>query len=77
MCFLLLQEKKKDKTNDNWNLWIWAFGSKNGHFVTHNCFSKMCSLKPLFYRVLGVLALWARLSKKGNFGHPPKKEKVD
>ena len=39
------------------------FGSKNDHFVTHNCF-------------LGVPAFWARLPKKGNFGHPPKKEKM-
>ena len=22
------------------------FGSKNGRFVTHNCFSKIASLKP-------------------------------
>ena len=52
------------------------FGFKSGRFVTHNCFSKMCSLKRLFFIVFwGVRAFWARLSqKKRNFGHPPKRK---
>ena len=28
---------------------------------------------PYFYSVLGVRVFLAKLSKKGNFGHPPKK----
>ena len=46
--FWLLKEKKIGKKNDNWNLWILFFWSKNGRFVTHNCFSKKKGLKPLF-----------------------------
>ena len=41
------------------------------------CFlQKKGLLKPQFYSVLGVCAFWAKLSKKGNFGHPPKKRKI-
>ena len=29
----------------------------------------------IFYSVLGVSAFWAKVSKKGNFEKPPKKEK--
>ena len=32
---------------------------------------------PYFYSVLVVCAFWAKLSKKGIFGHPPKKENFD
>ena len=52
------------------------FLSKNGRFVTHNCFSKIGVLKPLLFIVFwGVRAFWAKLSKKGIFGHPPKNKK--
>ena len=53
-----------------------GFLSKNGRFVTHICFSKNALLKPLFYSVFCVRAFLAKLSKKGNFGHPPKKRKL-
>ena len=29
---------------------------------------------PIFIVFFWVRAFWAKLSKKGNFGHPPKKE---
>ena len=42
---------------------FWFFGSKNGRFVTHNCFSK----KRAF--------LGQDVKKKGNFEKTPKKKK--
>ena len=53
------------------------FVSKNGRFVTQNCFPKHGLLKPLVYSVLARARFLAKLSKKGSFGHPPKKKKVD
>ena len=74
MFFVVKREENRQK-NDNWNIWIWVFLSENGRFVTHNCFSKIGVLKPLFYSVLGVRVFWAKLSKKGIFGDPPKTKK--
>ena len=74
---LFLKVKKKDQTNDNWNFWIWFLGSQNGRFVTHNCFSKVCSLKPLFSLFWGCARFGPSCQKKGNFGHPPKNENID
>ena len=31
---------------------------------------------PYFYSVFWVRAFWAKLSKKGSFGHPPKKKNL-
>ena len=57
---------------------FWFFWSKNGRFVTHICFPKKRAWNPYFYRVLGVSAFWAKVSKKGNFEKPTqKKEKFD
>ena len=53
-----------------------GFLSKNGRFVTHNCFSKKLAETPIFIVFFGVRAFWAKVSKKGDFGHPPKKEKI-
>ena len=54
-----------------------VFLSKNGRFVTQNCFPKNGLLKPLFYSVFfGRRTFLAKLFKKGNLGHPPKKEKM-
>ena len=50
------------------------FWSNNGRFVTHICFSKNALPKPLFYSAFWVRAFWAKLSKRGNFGHPQKKK---
>ena len=75
--FLLLEEKEKGKKNDNWNFWI-CYLSKNGRFVTHICFSKNALLKPLFLLCFLGARFLAKLSKKGNSGHPPKtKENFD
>ena len=51
------------------------FRSKNGRFVTHICFSKSLAETPIFI-VFWVYAFWAKLSKKGNFGHPPKNKNL-
>ena len=45
--FIVVREEKGQK-NDNWNFWIWDFLSKNGRFVTQNCFPQNGLLKPLF-----------------------------
>ena len=47
------------------------FWSKNGHFVTHICFSKKTVLKPHISIVFLGARFLAKLSKRGNFGHPP------
>ena len=62
--FLWLKERKKDKNKITGISGFEFFGSENGRFVTHNCFSKICSLKPCFYSVLGVRTFLARLSKR-------------
>ena len=71
--FLLLKEKKKAKKIDNWNFWFWeAFGffwSKNGRFVTHNCFSENVLLKPLFIVFWGARFL-DQVVKKGKIWTP-------
>ena len=61
--FLLFKEKTRAKRNDNWNFWV--LGSKNGCFVTVNCFCSFGLPKPLFYSVLGVRGFWAKWPKKG------------
>ena len=38
-------------------------------------FQKMGCWNPYFYSVFWVRTFWAKLSKKGNFGHPPRKRK--
>ena len=74
VVFVVEKDEKGKNRNDNWNFWFWFFGSKNGRFVMHNCFSQICFLKPLFYSVCGVRAFWAKLSKKGKFWTPPKRK---
>ena len=70
-----LKRRKQAKKNDNWNFNEFGFfWSKNGRFVTHKCFSKKRPWNHYFYCVFCVRAFWAKLSKKGNFGHPAKKE---
>ena len=51
------------------------FWSKNGRFLTQNCFPQNGLLKPYSYSVFSVRTFLAKLSEKGNFGHPPKKKK--
>ena len=52
-----------------------GFLSKNGRFVTKKHFPKNGLLRPLFIVLFRVRAFLAKLSKKGNFEHPPKKRK--
>ena len=56
---------------------FWFFWSKNGRFVTHICSPKKRPETPIFIVFWGVSAFWAKVSKKGNFEKPPKKEKFD
>ena len=75
LCFALLKEKKNRQKKMIIGIYEFGIlGSKNGRFVTHICFSKKRPWNPYFYSVFWVRAFWAKLSKKGNFGHPPKKE---
>ena len=52
-----------------------GFLSKNGRFVTQTVFPKMPCWNSYFYSVFWVRAFWAKLSKKGIFGHPPPPKK--
>ena len=72
LCLSLLKEKKIGK-NMTTGISGFVFLSKSGRFVTQISFSKNTLLKPLFYSVLGVRACLAKLSKRRNFGHPPKR----
>ena len=46
----------------------WPF--RDAHLLSQ----KKGAWNPYFYSVFRVRAFWAKLSKKANFGHPPKKE---
>ena len=52
LCFCCSRRRKNAKENDNWNF-RFGFLSKNGRFVTGNCFSEIGLLKHLFYSVFG------------------------
>ena len=53
-----------------------GFLSKNGCFVTHNCFFKnWCAEAPIFIVFFGCALFLPSCQKKGNFGHPPQKGK--
>ena len=65
-CVFVVEREERSPKNDNWNFWI-CFSSKNGRFVTHNCFSKTALLKPQFF----IVFLGARqVLKKGKFWNP-------
>ena len=72
--FVVEREENRPKNNDNWNLWILVFLSKNGRFVTQICFPKKGPETPILIVFWGVIAFWAKVSKKGKFWKPPKKE---
>ena len=75
MFFVVVREEKGKKMIAG----ISGFGffwSKNGRFVTQNCFPQNGLLKPLFYSVFWVRAFLAKLSKKGKFWTPTKKRKL-
>ena len=74
LWFLLFKEKKKEKKKKITG--ISGFGfllvQKWPFRDAHLFFSKKPCWNP--YSVLGVRAFWAKLSKKGNFAHPPEKK---
>ena len=74
--YFVVEREKRPKQNDNWNFWICVFWSKNGRFVTHNCFSKKAET-PIFI-VFGGGRFLGQVIKKGNFWTPPpqKKKKI-
>ena len=53
------------------------FLSKNGLFVTHNCFSKNALLKPQFYSVLGCALSGPSCQRREFLDTPPKNENFD
>ena len=72
MFVFVLGREEEDK-NDNWNFWIWVFWVQKWPFCDAQLFfKKLFSESPGFIVFWGVRAFWARLSKKGDFGHPPK-----
>ena len=73
--FLLLKEKKIGKKNNNWNLWILVFWSKNGRFVTHNCFSNKRAWNPYIYSVFLGSGFVGQGVKKGKFWKATQKKK--
>ena len=53
-----------------------VFGPKMAVSWRTSVFQKMLCWNPYFDSVFWVRAFWAKLPKKGNFGHPPKKKKM-
>ena len=64
------------KRVQNLNFWIWIFLSKNGRFVTHNCFSTNALLKPQFLSCFLVARFLGQVVKKGHFWTPSKKKRI-
>ena len=57
---------------------IYEFGffwSKNGRFVTHNCFSKKKALKPLFLQCFLCARFLGQVVKKRKFWTPSQKRR--
>ena len=76
MFFVVEREENRQKNMITGISGFGFFFSKNDRFVTHNCFSKIGVLKPLFYSVLGGCAFSGPSCQiKGIFGHPPKNKK--
>ena len=73
LWFLLLKKRKRQQQKTITGISGFGFfGSKKWPFRDAYLFSK----KNLFYSVFWVRVFWAKLSKRGNLGHPPK-EKFD
>ena len=47
-CVLVLKREEKKQKNDNLNFGVWVLGSKNGRFMTVNCFSFLLCCNPYF-----------------------------
>ena len=63
LVFLLLQEKKKAKKNDNWNFWICLFVPKWPFRDTELFSKKWVAETPIFIVFWGARFL-AKLSKR-------------
>ena len=50
------------------------FGPKMAVSWRTSAFQKKGPESPIFIVFFWVRAFWAKVSKKGNFGHPPKKD---
>ena len=72
-CVFCCWKRRKQAKNDNWNLWILVFSVQKWPFRDAHLLSKKRAWNPYFHSVFRVRAFWAKLTKKGNFGHPKKK----
>ena len=64
--FLLFKEKKRAR-NDNWDFGVCLLESKNGRFVTVDCFfSEIGWLKPLFLQCFLSARFLDQVVKKGS-----------
>ena len=61
--FVVQREKEREKQKITGISGLGVF-SKNGRFVTVNCFQKLVYWKPYFHSVLWVCACWAKLWKR-------------
>ena len=73
--FVVEREGNRQKTKDNWNLWILVFWSKNGHFVTHICFPKKGPETPILIVFWGWALLGPRCQKREILKSHPTKNK--
>ena len=73
MFFVLKREERAKKlTTGTLGFGFWP---KNGGFVTQICFLKMGCWNPFFKVFFWGRTFWTKLSKKWNFGTPPKNRK--
>ena len=72
--FFVVEREENRQKNDNWNLWILVFWSKNGRFVTHICFPKKGPETPIFIVFWGW-ALFGPRCQKGKFWKATQKKK--
>ena len=75
ICVFCVVEREENRQKMITGIYeFWFFGSKNGRFVTHICFSKKGPETPIFIVFFGRALFGPSCQKKGNFGHPPKQE---
>ena len=74
---MVVVREEKGKKKDDWNFRIWVFLVQKWPFRDSKRVSrKWVAETPIFIVFLGC-AFFGQVVKKGNFGHPPKKEKFD
>ena len=76
LCFCCWKGRKQAKEMITGISGFWFFWSKMAVSWRICFFKKKVCWNPYFYSVFRVRAFRAKLSKKGNFGHPPKKKKI-